>query len=1398
MNCSISGKYDKKSYKSLQEYDELFDKLVGENIARVEKEFLKQRDENKTGHSDEEVKAYALSSVRKQVSKKIGMRPIGESTRVISKKKGGHQVDTILVTAIEPIMDEKTGRMGYRLKHTRGGSRWTYIDSQRQAPANRQHNGYTISLNKDVEKYMTDTSTESYYESAQRNFEEKEQYDGKTYDPDVKQYATRTQGTLFASKADQNQGSGAGKAFEEQEVELINDPAKVKELALELDSGSDVKVTEEHKADLLGIVDTFVGHGYTKDLKLMMNKKGSVSFGQFIPYGNKNQAKGIYITPGGEKRRAKNQQGPMEKYIHELVHASVYYAIESRDPSVADTLLRLGKLHKQAIAEITVDDLMPSGSDYDVKEERKNAEALLNYIQGKDGLHEFVANGLTNENLIAKLKKITVKRGKQEKAENMWEAVKNMFSEILGILAGIVKREPISMNAHALLAKLSLDLARANNRAIAAKQEQGVIKVIGGKIDDMNRLIIAAEKGLSAKAKGAGVPKLPENPTKLQSAKYIAKSLFRYYSDPMARPHYENALTALGFTPDGIVQQLLRSVSKDDDQQRMLEELGLLSNNIDQKREDLAAVQSNNIRNGFDKKLTKFEMETLTEVMLDTDLHVLYTEKGLDKTMEIIANENMLNAEIDSTTLVLKELAKTNGDANYYINQAKGLGRYMVTGLANEIQMLNANNIARQLGTEHAVKKADKKIRAAIDKLATLEAIKRTDAPKRNNIAEMSVSEEIGITNILTMHDAFVQDSRRKLFKGEDDVNYIKGYTKEVFDQDITVEMAPVKDEKMMRENGFVMHEKLKKSYIDRNTEPMAIYINNSHATKNYNKQAFRTTDTNRKGTSLAEIYTGNGMDHIKADKRVKDIVTKMKPVTMKLIKNQRSAIVDPTETNVVPILDSNGKIKSYRYMMSKQKKKNLLNQNTKAPLVMGRMYATLLDKIESAKINKMAVKQLVADMDQYDGNGVLGDNYKEYVMIGPDNNKKRDGKHTSWKQYDELWRLLPHNTREDLEIAGRKWAKKHGKKYEGVPVRWDLIRQYFGERDFSIADTLPVQIMPQLGISAIQMAENIWKELVKIAKVDIVIRTPAVLVGNIVSNMMLSVQYGMNPSEMIKLQLKGWHELKQYRINNRKATELKMRINAEKSKPNPSGSVVKKMEAEMLRLEEEMKRSSVRALIDKGMFSSIVEEIHTADTEAGNKISRWIDDKTEGVPEIIKQGANYLYLTEKTGLYQMMLKATQESDFVARYAMYHSKIRKDTEAAEKESGETVKGKKKAEIEQKASTQTLHSFINYNKLDNKYLKYINDIGLLMFTKFFINIQKVLKNGIADHPVNFLMVMMGQMMMMDMEDITEHSIIMKNYSGMIHSPMDVIDHVTTMSLFELPTLTANALNTITKG
>ena len=75
---------------------------------------------------------------------------------------------------------------------------------------------------------------------------------------------------------------------------------------------------------------------------------------------------------------------------------------------------------------------------------------------------------------------------------------------------------------------------------------------------------------------------------------------------------------------------------------------------------------------------------------------------------------------------------------------------------------------------------------------------------------------------------------------------------------------------------------------------------------------------------------------------------------------------------------------------------------------------------------------------------------------------------------------------------------------------------------------------------------------------------------------------------------------------------------------------------------------------------------------------------------------------------------------------------------------------------------------------------LNDIGLMMFTKFGKRIQSIVNGSALNNPIGVLMFLIGQYNIMDTEDIMEQNIFSKHWSALFHNPVDnFVDAITPM-------------------
>ena len=217
----------------------------------------------------------------------------------------------------------------------------------------------------------------------------------------------------------------------------------------------------------------------------------------------------------------------------------------------------------------------------------------------------------------------------------------------------------------------------------------------------------------------------------------------------------------------------------------------------------------------------------------------------------------------------------------------------------------------------------------------------------------------------------------------------------------------------------------------------------------------------------------------------------------------------------------------------------------------------------------------------------------------------------------------------------------------------------------------------------------------------------------------------------------------------------------------------------ETSRIKNDIESMAIYPLIKYGLYTQILEEIET-NTTSGNRFERFFDKKLDKMPEIVKDGAQWLYVTDKTKLFQMMQMMTAKSDFVARYAQYKMAMKRNVRLQKKKLGRDLSKNEMSNLEKEVLREIRDTYINYNSPDSPLLQYANDMGFVLFSKYAIRIQRILINLVQGHPIRAGLAFMGQEVMgatlgIDPDDAFEKSVFLRG-TDVIYSP-------DTMKMFE---------------
>ena len=1058
-------------------------------------------------------------------------------------------------------------------------------------------------------------------------------------------------------------------------------------------------------------------------LKLYVDTEANKNFGQL------QMGKSAIAVEAKRGITYNNEMTAAEVYVHELIHAITAYAITESDkhPESYKIVRQIEHMRDRASKLIKWQDLLPEQS-LDAAKEEETAKKRWKYMfESKNGLHEFIAHGVTNPRVVEKLRAIPM----EEKTE-----YKTLLDKVLGLFQKLVDWATGTMNnpskyQHEALLQLTFDLMEFNNKAVnkterEAKTESKVLRLI----EKGNIKIANAIKYFEDKAEEGSIEPPPVNGTKWEYSKWMARWIHKLVLRKDQKGMRELVMYVFGAKPEGMLRNILRDMSNPDELEREIEFLAMQSNNIDRAR-GLTTDQTRKMINlEFNKELTSTEKEAITLVLLDTDVESLGM-RGT-KLAELLEDSKKLGVEIEKMKNIVGRLDRDN--ANWNIIQAKGLGYYLATHKAGIAQNLSANNIAAGVLSGRR-RVPDPELVKAIDKLATLEGLKHTPKEAKDLVAKLVRKEKKGVGYVLDLHKGIKQRSKDKLFNT--DVHMIKGYTKEIFDDTIGIAVRTVADEEVMKREGYTLVKVLSKSKTDGSTEPMAVYRSKYMASNTYNRHAMRLTDRKGRGTTLTDIgYAGNTE---LAKKRAKLDKRRMDRVLAKTAKAMQEGKYDPTavEDWVTPVLDTHGNVIDYRYMASKENKKEWLHQDTSMDEVLGKTLASIDDKLKTEDVNNAVLDIILDDMKKnYIEGESRGKNQQFYMKIEENSPNET---------VREIYRILPHNIKTAIKMSDKGY----------IAVRRDMLHYYFGFRETSLTDMEWIdKHFPGAVKQAIKFAEHIWKELVKISKVDIVIRTPIVLIENIISNFMYSVIAGRNPIIVFKKSIDNTRYMRDY-LNK---VELIDRMIIDETKTGKKNPKIKM-------LQEELKNNPLHELMEEGMYQAVIEDVSRQDFKSSNRLARSMDEKMAGMPSFIKDGAHWLFLSEKTPVFKFMTIATQYSDFVARATEYQLLLEKGVSKT------------------KAKRVILDAFVNYNKPASSFEEYLNSMGFIMFTKYAKRIQRSIFKNIREKPLNIFLSAGMQEMLGDVSDIYDQSLLVRNYSMLGVHPFDHVKRAITPSALE---------------
>ena len=997
---------------------------------------------------------------------------------------------------------------------------------------------------------------------------------------------------------------------------------------------------------------------------------------------------------------------PLERFAVEAVYAATKAVAKERGLSIS--YAELDKAFSQARSKIKPKDLFKGDWSKATTAEKATAQAkwdhLFKITQENDHLARFssMVSGSAEVNaLLANVK--TSSGNKVSKDADINEKVQTYVMKAVEFLAqlisGVKSGAPVSEYVKSALKSVAkVDLKYRGG--IVNKINEHISKV-EGKIDDV---VLKARRKVASKIPAMVSTTVPE----VTLARNVATSAIEGTLMDNLKNTRETILNhssgKLGFWGE-LVNEMAENTPFKDIVEKMARHVKKTSQTKELEKEYTIKNVLSTFKDGG-KKLKRKTRESLTHLMV-ADVSALlgaYTPKQIHR---MYHNPEYLNSVISKQASAVMAL-DTRG--TQLISRSKDLARYMVTNLGpeNNDLALNATLIAMGAGTANkiALKDVDPYLVAAIDSLVSLYAIRYTPSDVKAEISsvmdtELSRGDVNGIEAILKFHKGLADEAKDELFM-DNPLSITKGYIPEITNPNHEIRFAKTDEEAKNFKDQFFREVKVLEPNPLVRGDKVRMFLSEDAGLTRMISGTLELFGKNPRGTD-ADV----------------DVAVVLKASQAKQRSLHTNTSYDPYKGNgtsaLIPKYDLDGNVIGYRYEMSSYERDSLLGRDNDFANILGQYAATNYNKMNVPYNNRMVVDALVKEkQENYD---VHPD---RFIAVGFN---ARD------KELAKLWDLLPQDTRDYVrEITGR--SVLYVPKEVLLPVfgyqKYSATQGFDKPRsDRNLYEKVYVALFKAVFGNNARVygarTERGMQSAVALTKNFIVIRNLRTLAMNIISNTFLLQAHGIGLADIIKDTVYALRAGMQHRKDNALLTAKRQMLYTGLGNQ-------KQLEQEVLRLEQAIANNPLAEFINEGMMPSIVDDVALTQDDAfsfKSALERKFEKQLNKIPAGVRTTAEWLMVSPSTPLYQFLNNTTQLSDFTAKYVMYN--YYRNSVA------------KKDRLEHDAAIQIASdNFINYDMPTSKGMQYLNDMGIIMFTKYNLRIQKALFRLLERKPARALL------------------------------------------------------------
>jgi hypothetical protein len=277
---------------------------------------------------------------------------------------------------------------------------------------------------------------------------------------------------------------------------------------------------------------------------------------------------------------------------------------------------------------------------------------------------------------------------------------------------------------------------------------------------------------------------------------------------------------------------------------------------------------------------------------------------------------------------------------------------------------------------------------------------------------------------------------------------------------------------------------------------------------------------------------------------------------------------------------------------------------------------------------------------------------------------------------------------------------------------------------------------------------------------------------------MFVAMRHGVQPNEYVTSFLDAWNDLTDYdRVQDELDSYIVLQSSGRKG-----------LEGKIEALEKTLRENPMRDLVVDGQHGTIVEEVDFRITEKKEHVEAVLDKLLDSLEnkigtDKISSIRKSVYITKETTIAKAIEKLTSFNDISNRKVIM-DKLSHDLDS------KVEKGTELHDIKKQEILDYLDQlFANYSYLDPKFLKYLNNIGALIFTKFFLRIAKGEYRAFKRNPLNLAMFESFDAFILDVADPTDqYSNLFKTVDNKTFSanPLQVLAQIVEPRLYTMAT------------